>query len=79
MKHMIQIFMDNQQAAIVLGEKIARDHGVIVDVLNRQEICTIHPPVKSLDPLRVTSDIPVPSAGWADQAIKVISEEKSNG
>jgi len=74
-RHLIQIFMPNQQAAIVLGEKIALEHGVIVDVLHRNQIATIHPPMKPsvLDP---TADIPVVAPhGWADAAIKEISGE----
>jgi hypothetical protein len=50
-RYILQVFFENQQAAFTVAEKVSREFGLIVDVLHKKEIATIHPPIKVENPI----------------------------
>jgi len=57
-RYIVQIFYENQQAAIVAAERISQELNIVVDILHRREIATIHPPVAGFQepPMRRKED-----------------------
>jgi hypothetical protein len=45
-RYLVQVFLNNQQSAIVMAERIAKEFDIVVDILHERQILTVHPPIK---------------------------------